>query len=288
MRRLPNFVALLSLRPRRGSATRPGDAGYALLTVIFLAGVMLLAATVAAPILVTQGRREKEDEMIWRGEQHVRAIKLYYRKMGRFPKDMTDLTDAKNGIHFLRKAYKDPMNTADGSWRFIYIGPGGQLIGSVTRTSLNPVFALQQPGQPGSNPLGIPPQPGAATSRGDQNTSTGGSGAGQNQADANPSPSAPAPPKSAAASAGTPVEGAVFGGNLIGVASKVNRRSFKFYKGYGKYKEWEFIWDPQAEAAAAGVGVRGIQINAPNEAPGPVQPLGFPQPGPPQPVPPQP
>lgn len=44
----------------------------------------------------------------------------------------------------------------------------------------------------------------------------------------------------------------VFGGQLVGVASKVDRKSIRFYKGYGKYREWEFIWDPAEDAAAAG------------------------------------
>ena len=258
------------------------DAGYALLAVIFFAGVMVLAATVAAPILITQGRREKEEELIWRGEQHVRAIKLYYRKMGRFPKDITDLTAAKNGIHFLRKAYKDPMNKDDGSWRFIYVGPGGQLIGSVTRKSLTGIPTLLQPGQAANKPPAAPPNPPptrqvVTNPMGDQTSATGEEGASQNEADTNPNPLPPpiAPPKTAGADTGTPVQGQVFGGSLIGVASKVNKASIKFYNGYGKYKEWEFIWDPQVEAAAAA----GVSLTAPGGVPGGVQPSPFPQPG---------
>ena len=31
----------------------------------------------------------------------------------------------------MRQAYKDPVNPVDGSWRMIYVGPNGQLIGSL-------------------------------------------------------------------------------------------------------------------------------------------------------------
>jgi len=35
-------------------------------------------------IFLTEGRREKEKEMIWRGKQYTRGVKLYYRKLGGF------------------------------------------------------------------------------------------------------------------------------------------------------------------------------------------------------------
>src|ERR1700744_7506 len=105
--------------------------GYAILLVSFMAMLMLMAAIVAAPSVRTERRREKEEEMIWRGKQYVHAIKLYYRKNGRFPTTIDDLTKPKNGsLRYLRQEYKDPMNKEDGKWRLIYVGPSGQLIGS--------------------------------------------------------------------------------------------------------------------------------------------------------------
>jgi type II secretory pathway pseudopilin PulG len=105
--------------------------GYAILLVAFLTVIMLLTAIVAVPSIRTERRREKEEEMIWRGKQYVHAIKLYYRKNGRFPTTIDDLTKPKNGsLRYLRQEYKDPMNKEDGKWRLIYVGPSGQLIGS--------------------------------------------------------------------------------------------------------------------------------------------------------------
>src|SRR5882672_6717824 len=86
--------------------------GYALLMMVFFTLLLMLAATAAAPRILTQGKREKEEEMIWRGKQYVRAIKLYYRKTGKFPTSMDDLIKPSIGnIRFIRQAYKDPMNT---------------------------------------------------------------------------------------------------------------------------------------------------------------------------------
>ena len=116
--------------------------GYALMMVIFFTALMLIGAMAVAPRILQEGKREKEKEMIWRGRQYVRGVKLYYRKMGRFPTSVDDLTKPKTGsLRFMRQAYKDPMNGEDGSWRLIYVGPAGQLIGS-----LKPPQTLQLPG----------------------------------------------------------------------------------------------------------------------------------------------
>ena len=107
---------------RQQTAGRRGERGYALLLIVFLATLLLLSTMVVTPNILTEGRREKEKEMIWRGKQYTRGIKLYYRKMGHFPTSFDDLTKPKIGsLRFMRQAYKDPMNKEDGSWRLIYV-----------------------------------------------------------------------------------------------------------------------------------------------------------------------
>src|ERR1700686_2554945 len=136
----PRMSIVMKNRP--GRITTKSQSGFALLMVLFLTTVVLLGAMAAAPYVRTEAQREKEQEMIWRGKQYVRGVKLYYRKMGRFPTSIDDLTKPKLGsLRFMRQAYKDPMNGEDGSWRLIYVGPAGQLIGS-----LKPPQTLQLPG----------------------------------------------------------------------------------------------------------------------------------------------
>ena len=131
------------------SARQRAEQGYALLLVVFMTTLLLLATMVAAPSVRTERKREQEEEMIWRGKQYVRAIKLYYRKNGRFPTSLDDLTKPKTGsLRFLRQAYKDPMNKADGSWRLIYVGPAGQLIGSLKPPQKLQMQGAGQPGTP--------------------------------------------------------------------------------------------------------------------------------------------
>jgi hypothetical protein len=112
---------------RRGS-----QGGYAILLVLFFVTLMLLATISIAPNILTEARRQKEKEMIWRGNQYARGVKMYYRKTGKFPTSMDDLIKPKLGsVRFMRQAYKDPMNVKDGDWRLIYVSPTGQLIGSL-------------------------------------------------------------------------------------------------------------------------------------------------------------
>jgi type II secretory pathway pseudopilin PulG len=196
------------------------QAGYSLLMVVFMVATVLILAAAAAPNLLTEGRREREEETVWRGEQYKRAIGLYFRKFGKYPTRIEDLTNQTNGVRFLRQAYTDPMNKEDGSWRFIYVGPNGQLIGSLRRTSLlqNVVTA---PPVPGASPFGMgsqpPPPPGAT-------------------------PGAPAP--NPLESQPQPLQGAVLGGNIIGVGGKIKKSSLRVYQGGDTYEKWEFIWNP--------------------------------------------
>src|SRR5258708_8770998 len=122
----------------------PRECGYALLMVMFIAALMMAAVMTVAPNILTQAKREKEEEMIWRGKQYVRGIKLYQRKLGHFPTSLDDLTKPKVGtLRFMRKAYKDPMNKEDGSWRLIFVGPAAHLIGP-----FNPPQPLTAPPAP--------------------------------------------------------------------------------------------------------------------------------------------
>src|SRR5260370_3141044 len=133
-----------------------GQLGYALLMVVFMADLMIMAAGAIQINFLTQGRREKEDELIWRGQQYARGVRLFYRKNGRFPTSLDDLIKPGVGVRYMRKAYKEPMNTVDGSWRLLYVGPAGQIIGSVKANPGGSIFpAAPAPG--GAQAVATPP-----------------------------------------------------------------------------------------------------------------------------------
>ena len=265
--------------PARRRIPRHRQSGYALMLVIFLTMLVMLGTMVAAPAVRTERQREKEEEMIWRGKQYVRGIKLYYRKNGRFPTSLDDLTKPKNGsLRYLRQAYKDPMNKEDGSWRLIYVGPNGQLIGSLKPPQTlqfgggapaqvgTPAggaglggFGQQQqgatPGQPGQPTTGLAPigtTPGAPGAPGtDQNT-----GAAPGDSGAFSTPNSLSPSDSPTS---------IIGGNIIGVGSKRDKSSIIVYEKAKNYHLFEFIWDPSKDTMA--IGGTGTQVGTPN-APG--------------------
>jgi type II secretory pathway pseudopilin PulG len=257
---------------RHKSNERNPESGYTLLIALLIVATILLITAAAAPNIYIEGRRERDEEMIWRGQQYVRAIGLYYKKFGHYPHTIDDLVKSDNQIRFLRQAYPDPMNTDDGSWRLIYVGPGGVLINSVMYTN------IAQVGLPmGTNAaLGGLAPPAAEGSAGPGQNSVGGAeGAGGTAASAGEQniPGAAAP--TGGASGSTPIEAPppedesqlaplnmsdVVGGNLVGVGSKVKKPSIKVYNGGTTYYQWEFIWKPQQSgvgAAAAGAQTPG-------------------------------
>jgi hypothetical protein len=228
-------------------ARRNAEGGYALLMVLFLMATMLVFAAVGTMSTLTEGQREKETELAWRGNQYVRAVRLYYRKNGRFPSTIEDLTKYHTDQpRFIRQAYKDPMNTDDGSWRLIYVLPNGQLVGSVMHKALQGSLMSMVPAA--GNPLG-------GSSTGGQNAAPGPGqstfGQQQNQT----------PGQTPATNQPTPMgqdqsgnQGQVFGGSLIGFGSKVKKPSIRVYQNGTTYYEWEFIYDPTARTGVAGGG----------------------------------
>ncbi len=275
------------------SSRAPGQSGYALLFAVFLAATMFVFAAAAAPGILNQGRRQREEELIWRGNQYVRAIRLFYQKNGRLPQNKDELVKGSLSVHFLRKTFTDPMNSSSGDWRFIYANPSGQLIGSVRYHTLQEM-AIQQGAnsqtmaqfaalfggapagqtQPAGSAAGARGGPlGAASAAAGRGGPAGPGGigdAGRGGADAGASGTAgaqtgsSAPSDSATASSSgafgqpaavplQPVDGPVLGASLIGIASKVKRDSLLVYQGKENYFQWEFIWNPLLTRGPGGI-----------------------------------
>jgi len=292
---------------RRGRKNRgKRQDGYAIMLVLCMATLMLIATMAVAPNILNQGRREREAEMVWRGKQYVRAIKMYYRKTGKFPTSLEDLTKPKIGnIRFMRQAYKDPMNSKDGEWRLIYVGPAGQLIGS-----LKPQRALRLTGLGGFQNMTAPNIGGTGLPGGQQpiGQSLGqafGQAANQimgNSAGMTPGGVQTPQGQLGGVSADTTEPGSasstdpsdtdtsenaallnseprtVMGGNIIGVGSRINHRSLLVYDKAKNYRQFEFIWDPSKDvmvvgsAPPAGATPAGLQPQQTPAQPGTTSP----------------
>ena len=96
-----------------------GERGYTMAALLVSIGVMSVLMSAALPAWRHQAKREKEAELAFRGEQYVRAIGLWERKMG--PGSRPPTLDILVEQRFLRKKYKDPM-TEDGEFQPLFVG----------------------------------------------------------------------------------------------------------------------------------------------------------------------
>jgi type II secretory pathway pseudopilin PulG len=107
------------------------EGGYTLVALLALMTILALFAAAAAPSLQQQARREREKETIFRGEQVVEAIRLYYYyKSSRgltgdlaLPSSIDDLREGLSigtkKVQILRaSAARDPLSES-GEWQLV-------------------------------------------------------------------------------------------------------------------------------------------------------------------------
>ena len=120
-----------------------GNRGYAMAALLVGLSVMAVLMSMVLPVWTTMAKREKEAELIFRGNQYARAVGLFQRKFANTPPPTIDVLVEQR---FLRKKYKDPITNDD--FQPLYAnramtpgGPGGQ----------------PQPGQPQQRGTPAPP-----------------------------------------------------------------------------------------------------------------------------------
>jgi len=291
---------------------RRRDAGFSLAALIFFATAASILAAAAVPAYQMQAKREREKELIFRGEEYTRAIQKYQRKFGVYPGSIDQLVQT-NGLRFLRRAYKDPITGKD--FRLIRINPDGSLSGSkLFAQNVNPqslfgntqIFG-QQPGaqQPGAQQPQQPTQPQGGQQLPQQPLPFGQQPQGSfgQQSPVQPSqqpvqrpgqPGGQNPFSPIGGGAGTPVAA----GGIIGVGSDNDEASVMVYNQRQKYSEWEFLailgqggpqglrgqqpagQQPVQPGQVPGQGFQGQPTPFPTPIPGspPASPFG-PQPG---------
>ena len=196
-----------------------------LLVAIAAMGILM---SMVMPSWRTFATREKEAELIFRGEQYMRAIELYQRRFaGAYPTDLEMLVEQR----FLRQAYDDPMTGEP----FEIVRQGSVGMTSAPAETPQTGRSATRVGQPGTGPDSSRTQLGSPAAR----LSTGADG------------STSSPFTQAAAGLG---EGA---GGIIGVVSGSTDTSMKEYNGRNRYDEWLFIYLPQATQPGVGVGAPG-------------------------------
>jgi type II secretory pathway pseudopilin PulG len=248
------------------------EAGYTLAVVMVFTSVLLVTLSGAVINWQKAMQREREEELIYRGKQFMRAVELWQRKFpGTYPTTIDALLSTNN-TRFLRKKWKDPITNSD-EWRLLKMNSDGSISGLTVI--------------PGSSPLG--PSNFGGTSGGASSGArpTGGAQAGTSSTATTGRAQQGSPVSRAGQSAFNPVLG-----GIVGVASKSEKESLKTYNGRSKYNEWEFVFIPRSPQAGAGQNVpQGGQPQPQGGGATPggrTLPPGFPQqPQPQTPVPPR-
>jgi type II secretory pathway pseudopilin PulG len=202
--------------------------------------VSILAIMVAAamPMWSTISKRQKEEELIFRGWQYVEAIRVFQQRHGRLPTRLDELEKVKP--RSIRKLWKDPM-TESGEWGLIFQGAqGGQLRGR----------DLAGAGGPGNQGGGL---------GGRQNDGRGEDGRNDGRDDG----------RGFGGGFGRPGSGERrTTGPIVGVHSLSEEESIKVLFGEESYDRWTFTLEKLSGGGAlSGIGPEGLQRGG-----GPVQP----------------
>ena len=88
-----------------------GQQGYAMAALLVGLSVMAILMTAIMPTWRQASQREKEAELIFRGQQYARAIGLFQKRAG--PGVLPPNVDVLVEGHFLRKKYADPITGKD-------------------------------------------------------------------------------------------------------------------------------------------------------------------------------
>ena len=237
----------------RSLKIRRREEGYILLMLMLAVTILAIAAAAVVPSITQQVKRDQEEELIHRGVQYSRAIRLYFKKFSRYPSRIEELENTNN-LRFLRKRYKDPVNHLQ-DFKLLHYGEvqmfqAGGLAGATPAGAAGgaaQLFSTAAQGMAGAVAQGLAAQAGVNAS-----SPAAPDASGQDSNPANPGSSSPG--------STSPLSAQVFGGGpIVGVASKSKDKSIREFNKKNHYNDWQFIYDPNTD--------RGGLLNTPAQPP---------------------
>jgi type II secretory pathway pseudopilin PulG len=249
--------------------------GFLLVFMVVLAAIILIFLAAAAPSVAKDLQREREVEMKHRGDQYVRAIRLYYRKFGHYPGSVDQLVKSNN-IRFLRQKYIDPMTGKD-DWRIIHVGENkttvtgffGQPLAGLPTAGLGSAAGMVSTTGDTSGGAGNIGSATGTNSASFGNTTFGGASTGSTPttSGANSANSSGTGGTGTAGSTGTNGSGptstdaTTFSGGggapIMGVSSLSPKESILSIRKQTTFDTWEFIYDPRIEVLYAKANIFG-------------------------------
>jgi type II secretory pathway pseudopilin PulG len=281
----------MALKSQSRTAFRRTEDGYVLLTLMLMVTLLILAMAAIVPTISFEIKRDREGEMIHRGVQYSRAIRVYFKKFGRYPAKLEDL-ESTNNMRFLRKRYKDPITGQDfkvlryGDVKMSFNAP---LAGAVNVNGVSPLGGNTPFGQPqaggtfggstsgfgnstgtfgsstssfgNSSGFGAAARPGTSpdsSTNSDQNQVTDPNSSSASSSSS--SPTTQQPGQQPGATPGDAPSAQPLGGlPVVGVVSTSKKEGIREFNHKKKYSEWQFIYDPTLD--------RGGLLMTPNQPP---------------------
>ncbi len=115
--------------------------GFTLLGLLLVVGAMGAGLAAYGQLYSQAAQREKEAELIFRGNQYRQAIESYFRKEQTYPKSLAELL-ADNRyptpVRHLRKLYADPM-TGRREWGVMESPDGAGIMGVHSSSEDEPI-----------------------------------------------------------------------------------------------------------------------------------------------------
>jgi type II secretory pathway pseudopilin PulG len=218
----------------RPAVTTPGESGHLLLVVMMGLVVMSIMLGAAVQQWSAIQRREHEEELIFRGNQYVKAIKRYQAEHGgALPTSLEILVKpGPRRLRYIRKLFRDPM-VPDGKWGILLAHPSGK--GYINPNAPPPTGEGEVPGLEdlgkGLKDSGKDEYQAYRTRKGSGQKSfalqSGLPVAGD-------TPIGDPAGKESVTAPGQPV------GPIVGVVSLADQTSFRLYREHENYTEWAF------------------------------------------------
>lgn len=294
----------MPLSPHRRRSEFRSNEGFALIGLVVAIFIILLFLSVTAPTVARSLRRDRELEAAHRANQYLRAMRLYYMKLGHYPGSLEQLNKTNN-VRYLRQPYNDPF-TGKPDWRLIKVGENkttvkgffGAPLAGLPGGGLGAASGMASAGGMGSMPGTAGSAAGAssfgsATSFGASTTGSGPTGAGSS-----PTSSAAGPSNSFGSLAGSSTgigtgtaagSQTSFGSSspggfgssspggfgsssstnstgapFMGVGLPIDGASIMTVNEKTTYPEWEFLYDPRIEQLRAKVNLFGGGMTSTN------------------------
>jgi len=118
--------------------------GFTYIGLLFAIAILGFAMAATGTVWSTSAKRDREQQLLWTGDQYRRAIGSYYTNgppgMREFPRNLVDLVDDHRGPvvrHHLRRLYPDPV-TGKFDWQILQL-PDSSIIGVASNSTQEPL-----------------------------------------------------------------------------------------------------------------------------------------------------